>query len=65
MSMVTANATFQTVVFASKKAKMDAELEQSIDNVNSEQRLLVKKLSTYATVPTRGSTQAAGYDLYR
>lgn len=31
----------------------------------SETRLLVKKLSAKATVPTRGSSQAAGYDLYR
>lgn len=27
--------------------------------------LLVQKLSEKATVPTRGSAQAAGYDLYR
>lgn len=27
--------------------------------------LLVKKLSENATIPTRGSSQAAGYDLYR
>lgn len=29
------------------------------------ERLLVKKLSEYATVPTRGSSLAAGYDLHR
>ena len=27
--------------------------------------LLVKKLSPHATIPTRGSSLAAGYDLYR
>lgn len=27
--------------------------------------LQVKKLSQYATLPTRGSSEAAGYDLYR
>ena len=27
--------------------------------------LLVKKLSSHATIPTRGSSMAAGYDLYR
>ena len=27
--------------------------------------LRVKKMSEFATVPTRGSPQAAGYDLYR
>lgn len=70
MSMATmsmATATLGTDVFTCKKAKMDAEheLELRIDNMNSEQSLLVKKLSAYATVPTRGSSQAAGYDLYR
>lgn len=29
------------------------------------QTLLVKRLSERATVPTRGSSHAAGYDLYR
>ncbi len=27
--------------------------------------LLVRKLSPHATIPTRGSSMAAGYDLYR
>ena len=31
----------------------------------TERKLMVKKLSEHATVPTRGSSQAAGYDLYR
>ena len=30
-----------------------------------EPRLLVKKLSEHATIPTRGSAKAAGYDLSR
>jgi len=34
------------------------------EDVSEEERLLVQKLSEKATVPTRGSEQAAGYDLY-
>ena len=57
--------SLQNDVFTAKKPKVDSEgLEQGIGNMN-DQKLFVKKLSTHATVPTRGSTQAAGYDLYR
>ena len=41
---------------APKKAKVDD------DGVFS---LKVKRLSEHAIVPTKGSSQAAGYDLYR
>ena len=44
------------VPIEAKKARLEATREM---------RLLVKKLSAHATVPTRGSSQAAGYDLYR
>ena len=58
-------ATSLTAVLASKKARMDVDrLEEGVLNDN-ERRLLVKKLSMFATVPTRGSDHAAGYDLYR
>lgn len=39
---------------ATKKRRLDGELQ-----------LQVKKLSEHAVLPTRGSPQAAGYDLYR
>ena len=35
------------------------------NGVGNGMSLRVKKISEYATVPTRGSPQAAGYDLYR
>lgn len=45
-----------------KKLKMEGSNGISSESAGS---LLVKKLSPHATVPTRGSTLAAGYDLYR
>lgn len=44
-----------------KKQKLDDAKTQDI----SSSALRVKKLSDNATVPTRGSAHAAGYDLYR
>ena len=43
--------------FSPKKAKVEIES-------NATTNLCVKKLSQFATLPTRGSIQAAGYDLY-
>lgn len=60
MSMAT--ASFFPEANQQKKAKMDIVDDGGVE---CERRLMVKKLSNYATVPTRGSTQAAGYDLYR
>jgi hypothetical protein len=63
MSVLT--APVQSAVLGTKKAKMDSEeMLEGFDNIN-EHKLLVKKLSTHATLPTRGSSLAAGYDLYR
>jgi len=44
-----------------KKRKM-SESEAELAPVS---RLLIKRLSPKATLPTRGSALAAGYDLYR
>ena len=46
-----------------KKRKMSPEVA-SLPAV-PEPQFLVKRLSTNATLPTRGSALAAGYDLYR
>lgn len=43
--------------FSPKKAKQESEIKGG-ENLN------VKKLTQFATLPTRGSNQAAGYDLY-
>lgn len=45
-----------------KKRKMSLEPDSI---VASESQLLIKRLSTSARLPTRGSALAAGYDLYR
>lgn len=42
-----------------KKAKVETCFH------SGEARLMVKKLSEHATIPSRGSSHAAGYDLYR
>lgn len=61
--MVTSVDTRSDVV--SKKARMDVDRhEEGVVN-GIGRTLLVKKLSTFATVPTKGSSHAAGYDLYR
>lgn len=52
----------------SKALKMEAQGSENIPPRQSDhqasRKLLVKKLTEFATVPTRGSSQAAGYDLY-
>lgn len=62
MSVATASFLHEDLVSCQKKAKMDTVDDSAME---FEQRLMVKKLSNQATIPTRGSTQAAGYDLYR
>ena len=47
-----------------KKRKMSPATDCEA-SVASEPQLLVKRLSENATLPTRGSALAAGYDLYR
>jgi hypothetical protein len=47
-----------------KKRKMSPATDFEAP-VAPEPRLLVKRLSKNATLPTRGSALAAGYDLYR
>ena len=59
MSMATLEMP-QAAASQAKKPKVEAT-----NGVCHEGKLLVKKLSEHATVPTRGSSQAAGYDLYR
>ena len=41
------------------------EEKENTKRIRLEAALYVKKLSENATLPTRGSTLAAGYDLYR
>ena len=48
-----------------KKLKMEGNCIGNGMNHDTNGSLLVKKLSLHATVPTRGSSLAAGYDLYR
>ena len=50
-------------IYDSYQAQKKLKVEK-MDNI-SPHSLLVKKLSPNATVPTRGSSMAAGYDLYR
>jgi dUTP pyrophosphatase len=47
---------------ATKKRRMSPEAEQPVAPVST---LLIKRLSEKARLPTRGSSLAAGYDLYR
>ena len=46
-----------------KKRKMD--LEDDSETLAPATKLLIKRLSDKAKLPTRGSALAAGYDLYR
>ena len=47
-----------------KKLKVDDVEMKSDDKDEKLDMLLVAKLSEHATIPTRGSPLAAGYDLY-
>ena len=71
-SRMLASSAINTPFFApspSKALKMEAQGSENIPPQQSSRQasrtLLVKKLTEFATVPTRGSSQAAGYDLYR
>lgn len=59
MSLVTALIDAPCEVSKAKKAKLETCFH------SGEARLMVKKLSEHATIPSRGSSHAAGYDLYR
>ena len=50
-----------------KKPRLDSDTPKMATKALSVETfsLLVKKLSEKATVPTRGSSHSAGYDLYR
>ena len=57
MSMVQVEVPVPMGVLSKKQ-----RLEKVVEETN--RVLCVKKLSEFATIPTRGSSQAAGYDLY-
>ena len=48
-----------------KKRKMSTSNDNEQTNIAPVSKLLIKRLSEKARLPTKGSPLAAGYDLYR
>lgn len=48
-----------------KKRKMSTSNDNEHSNIAPVSKLLIKRLSEKAKLPTKGSPLAAGYDLYR
>ena len=54
-----------TTITTTKKRRMTTTTTMGVDDRHHHDVLRVKKISEHATIPTRGSDGAAGYDLSR